>query len=71
MRDAALNDATPAILALAWRQLMLAAEEPDISNEDSQVLVEQADAVLDRLAKTPDNTEATLVAEFSSGKLRT
>ena len=50
---------------------MLAAEEPGMSEEDSEALVEQADAVLDRLAKTPANTEATLAADILFGKLRT
>ena len=48
---------------------MLAAKELGISKEDAEALVERADAVLDRLAKTPDNTEATLVADVLFGKL--
>ncbi len=50
---------------------MLAAEQPGVSKEDGKALVEQADAVLDRLAKTRDNPGATPVADVLFGKLRT
>ena len=62
--DAALNDATPAALAVAWRELVLAAEEPGMSKEDSEALVERADVVLDRMAETPAVTAAALAAKL-------
>jgi hypothetical protein len=55
---------TLAGLANEWRQLMRAAREPGVSETDSRALMEQADAVLDRLAVTPTNTEAIAVAEL-------
>jgi len=56
----------PGITALAneWRQLMRAAREPGICDADSRALIERADAVLDRLASTPTNTDAVRVAEI-------
>jgi len=42
---------------------MRAAREPGISDTDSRVLIEQADALLERLVETATNTDAALVAE--------
>ena len=56
--------ATAGALANEWRQLMGAAQAPSTSDTDRRMLIEQADEVLDRLASTPTNTNAALVAEL-------
>ena len=62
--DAGEPEATPGTLATTWLYLMRAAEEPGTSDAESKALIARADAVLDRLAATPANTEAGLVAEI-------
>jgi hypothetical protein len=49
---------------------MRAADEPNISDTDSEALIEQADAVLDQLVETPANAEAALVAAILFQELR-
>jgi len=49
---------------------MRAAEEPGIPHQDSKALIERADVLLDRLAETPTNAEAAMVANILFGKLR-
>ena len=50
-------------LAAEWRQLTRAAQEAGISDADRNVLIERADALLERLAEMSANTEALQVAE--------
>ena len=57
-------DLTPRTLAAEWRQLMRAAEEPGISNEESEALLARADALLGRLAGMTANTDAAIAAEI-------
>lgn len=61
---------TLAALANEWRLLMRAAREPSISDADSRALIEQADALLERLVETPTNTDAARVAELLFRPLR-
>jgi hypothetical protein len=56
-------ETSPATLAAAWWELIRAAEEPKISATDSEALIGQADALLDRLAETPATTAAALAAK--------
>ena len=67
--EAAISHATPAALATAWCQLMGAADEAGISDAQSEALIERADAVLDRLAETPANTEAALAVRANFGRV--
>ncbi len=57
-------EAVPATLAAAWWQIMRAAEEPGIPCADREALIEQADAMLDRLADTQGATAAALAAKI-------
>jgi hypothetical protein len=56
-------ETSPATLAAAWWELIRAAEEPDISARDSEALIGQADALLDRLAEMPATTAGALAAK--------
>lgn len=51
-------------LAVVWRQLVCAARESGIPQEEREALIEQADGVLDRLAEIPALTEKALAVKI-------